>query len=323
MGAQQKNKLDSLRRKAYESTLKQGQKPDFPLDLKLAATLSIYTEGAPRVSRIVDGHILAKPDSMSWEAWKDMPHVALANLRTLDREGKVVFRPEPELQIAPEAVQKFVGTYGGFCEAYRLGASPADYVDSPIDQPIENVARRQDCLRRAWLDMSPIPQPLMPRLDDSEDSFRDKKTWDIHQVEASFDSLVEGLRGMQDDSGFLATFYPERKIPFTVTSTDLWTLIRCLYLLDSGAGKIGYCENPGCPTPYFVKRRRTQKLCELGPCTDWAHRRDALKYWNQTGEGRRRALKSRTFRQRKRNKARSPKRRTSRKPNRLLKNRVE
>lgn len=77
-----------------------------------------------------------------------------------------------------------------------------------------------------------------------------------------------------------------------LTAKDLWTLILFLYLRDFVAGKIGLCENPECPAPYFVKRRRTQKFCEAGACTDYAHRQYALKWWNTDGKSRRDAKKA-------------------------------
>jgi hypothetical protein len=47
--------------------------------------------------------------------------------------------------------------------------------------------------------------------------------------------------------------------------SDLWTLIRLLFLRDYGAKKISVCANPDCPAPYFLQTRKGQKFC-THPC---------------------------------------------------------
>jgi|SRR5215472_15027453 len=51
--------------------------------------------------------------------------------------------------------------------------------------------------------------------------------------------------------------------------------------------RFGHCQNPGCPTPYFLSKRASQKYCERGECTAYAQRQYALKWWNQEGRKRR------------------------------------
>jgi hypothetical protein len=65
---------------------------------------------------------------------------------------------------------------------------------------------------------------------------------------------------------------------------SLWRFI-CLLFLDSNPG---FCANPDCPAPYFLKHRKTQKFCDLGPCTEYAQRRYALKWWHENRAQRRR-----------------------------------
>ena len=67
----------------------------------------------------------------------------------------------------------------------------------------------------------------------------------------------------------------------------LWTFICFSFLLDFTAGKLGICENPDCPAPYFKKKRKTQKYCEAGPCVAFAQRQYALHWWNTKGKKRR------------------------------------
>lgn len=62
---------------------------------------------------------------------------------------------------------------------------------------------------------------------------------------------------------------------------DVWSLICLLFVRDSVAGKTAICANPDCLAPYFLKNRRTQKICDTGPCKAWATRGYALKWWHE------------------------------------------
>lgn len=58
-------------------------------------------------------------------------------------------------------------------------------------------------------------------------------------------------------------------------------LILMLFLRDQGEGKTAICANPDCPAPYFLKSRKTQKICEAGECVAWAQRNYSLKWWRE------------------------------------------
>lgn len=62
---------------------------------------------------------------------------------------------------------------------------------------------------------------------------------------------------------------------------NVWTLICMLLLRDRAAGKTAICANPDCPAPYFLKSRKTQKICEAGECVAWAQRNYALNWWRK------------------------------------------
>lgn len=66
----------------------------------------------------------------------------------------------------------------------------------------------------------------------------------------------------------------------TIHAGDAWTFICILILRDHAAGKTAICANPECSAPFFVKSRKTQKICELGECVIWAQRKHALKWWH-------------------------------------------
>lgn len=52
-----------------------------------------------------------------------------------------------------------------------------------------------------------------------------------------------------------------------VEVSDLWTLVRLLFLQDKLAKRARVCGNPDCVTPYFLRRRKGQENCSL-KCTN-------------------------------------------------------
>jgi hypothetical protein len=66
-----------------------------------------------------------------------------------------------------------------------------------------------------------------------------------------------------------------------INVANAWTMICMLLLRDHAAGKTAVCANPECPAPYFLKSRKTQKICEAGDCVAWAQRNYALKWWRE------------------------------------------
>ena len=79
----------------------------------------------------------------------------------------------------------------------------------------------------------------------------------------------------------------------------LWACMCFLLLEDYLRKTLGICANPDCVAPHFIKKRKTQKYCEAGPCVDYGHRKDALRYWNTKGK------KKREIRSKRRAKGRS------------------
>jgi hypothetical protein len=66
-----------------------------------------------------------------------------------------------------------------------------------------------------------------------------------------------------------------------VKVVNAWTLICMLFVRDHAAGKTAICANPDCPARYFLKSRKTQKICEAGDCVEWAQRNYALRWWRE------------------------------------------
>jgi hypothetical protein len=59
--------------------------------------------------------------------------------------------------------------------------------------------------------------------------------------------------------------------------------------------RFAICQNPDCPTRYFLAKRSDQKYCERGECTAYAQRIYALGWWNRGGKDlRKRKIKKKT-----------------------------
>jgi len=65
------------------------------------------------------------------------------------------------------------------------------------------------------------------------------------------------------------------------TIKSVWALVCLLIVRDRAAGRTAVCANPECPAPYFLKSRKTQKICEAGECVAWAQRNYARKWWRE------------------------------------------
>src|ERR1700687_3352426 len=44
------------------------------------------------------------------------------------------------------------------------------------------------------------------------------------------------------------------------------------------------CGNPECPSPYFLKARKTQRFCDRPACSAYGQREHKRKWWSEHGE---------------------------------------
>jgi len=223
---------------------------------------------APGKTRIDDGHIFGSHGSrtINENAWKEAPHVALANLPTYDEQGKRITRPVPGLRLDPQLAQQFVRTYGGFRDAYQDGGI--------FDQGIAQMAKNQETLRREWL-FAPPRMSDVDRVAHAQEALR----WDNRG-----DHFGVWVFGPNPLGTYGHTRGPTEIL---LTTDDMWKFIRYFFLRDCSARKTGVCGNPDCPAPYYLKGRSSQKYCDLSPCMEYAHRQHALKWWRETGQKRR------------------------------------
>ena len=99
------------------------------------------------------------------------------------------------------------------------------------------------------------------------------------------DSLRAAWQG--DDAACEELFYDykqnrhmtEKGLAFFVD--DVWSIVAILFLRDHRAKRTAMCANPNCPNPYFIRKRRTQKYCEAGPCVAEALKTQKREWWRR------------------------------------------
>jgi hypothetical protein len=68
-----------------------------------------------------------------------------------------------------------------------------------------------------------------------------------------------------------------------LSTKSLSTFSDFLFLRDMAAEKLGVCRNPRCLTPYFIKRRETQKFCDSQACAAFAAKTYSKRWWDSRG----------------------------------------
>ncbi|MGB2676915.1 MAG: hypothetical protein WAN12_07530 [Candidatus Acidiferrum sp.] len=265
--------------------------------------VAVYPLFAPQNTTIDNGNIVGSYRllEINLNDWKDMPHVALANILTYDEQGIPTTKPEPGLRIDPKSVERFVRTYGGFRDAYGGNLEDGYYAGGTFEQEIAEVAQRQESLRRAWsfrtgiprIIPSQVPDLLKKALYEEYGELLDRNGAMTPEASATIDlAHVEDEIGWKrfdlEESHFSVKLFPgERYDEIALTTDDLWKFISYLFLRDFLAGKIGVCGNPDCPAPYYLKSRSDQKFCQSGKgeCTAYAQRQYALKWWHEKKQG--------------------------------------
>jgi hypothetical protein len=236
--------------------------------------------------------------------WRQLPHFALANLPTYDAQGVMNMNPPPSdfdanltedgvarevelTQLNGDAAAKFVKTYGVLHEKDAIHIRKGHRIDQDLELDGVPLVERADVKDIAIT----ADDYAIFRLKVSDLAFVQRLlrlAW-IKNTAAIDIYLKEEIHNGFKVAGFDITpgFAHRRKGSVGVSTEDLWTFICFLTVLDYARGRTGYCENPDCLAPYYLKKRRTQKICESGPCTAWAQRQYALNWWNKEGKKRR------------------------------------
>lgn len=203
----------------------------------------------PENVRLVDHSVTAtiSEEPLDTSIWHDPPHVALANLITYDTNTKINMKPKPGLTPDGAAAVKFVKQYGF---PGRTPTTKFDLSDTSTKISLAEIAKIQHRLRTAWRGISV-----------SGEALRATKT-----VPRSF-SIRYAANGELE-----------------ISTSELRNLMEVLFVIDYNAKKLGVCKNPDCQSPYFVKNRSTQVVCQQGPCTEYLQRGYALNWWNTEGK---------------------------------------
>jgi hypothetical protein len=48
--------------------------------------------------------------------------------------------------------------------------------------------------------------------------------------------------------------------------------------------KMAVCQNPGCPQPYFLRSRKTQRFCDRPACSTYGQREHKKNWWKEHGK---------------------------------------
>ncbi len=189
--------------------------------------------------------------------WKTPPHRDFANLplapaSTFDKDGTL---------IDPQAMLSFVKRYGFL----RKKCSEGWY--SQREQRF--IQPTSELMEYAKSDSS-----VISNLVESNPHGFLRYAWRSNDKVA-----LEELR-KQAASGMTANISADSG-EIIVTTKDVWSLVCLLFWRDYSLGKTAICANPDCPAPYFLRKRKTQKICEAGDCVSWAQRKYALKWWHE------------------------------------------
>ena len=242
-----------------------------------------YHGWIPETTKCFDDYIritvlLGQPRRLT--SWKVPPHVRLANMRTFDAQGNITMQPETGLKADPQEVESFVQRYGilrGEISPEDMRVEDSDLIAAGVyDDDEKWFAYFNTAEGRARLGQVPlIFREGFPKFGEAQRLLR--AAW-------SADVIARAEISVQLGEFKLEPFDSEG---IAVGTSSLWSFTCFLLMYDYRAGRIGICANPECPAPYFLKKRSTQKVCELGPCSEWAQRQYALKWWNKEGRKRR------------------------------------
>jgi hypothetical protein len=121
-------------------------------------------------------------------------------------------------------------------------------------------------------------------------TFRDilRKAW---KTDSDADlTAVDGISRLAQGSAWWSSAI-EKHIELIVDNP--FGVLCVLFLRDYAAKRLGICANPDCQTPYFVKSRKTQKVCSAPACKVYSYQTSTLNWWNREGKFRQISRKKR------------------------------
>jgi hypothetical protein len=187
-----------------------------------------YTGRAVETAEVRDDHIEGAlfDELVAAAGWKKPPHEALVNLE-LDKKTDL---------------EAFVRTYG-ILHAHWV---------TEIEATEARAKWRKTRAGRSRFHLFPLFHGLLSDLATAQDLLRRAWKGEARGIVAIEKEIEEGFE--------VGTFKLRYGSPVLKTD-DLWKYSCFLFLLSSAAGGSKICERDGCPTPYFIQRRRGQKFC--------------------------------------------------------------
>lgn len=196
--------------------------------------------------------VIAGGETLNVFGVKHPPHVALANL--LDDE---------------KAALKFVESYGPLFaskEYLRKNGEARDLLPLSSNESVRELLKEHPSADFYHYGVSNLWQQRAIL----------RKAWEGDRA------AIESIR--QHASANISSQWKFQRGQIDITAPDAWTVVCILFLIDHESGNTVKCENPDCPASYFVRKRRTQKFCESGPCVAYGQRLRANRWWKQHGE---------------------------------------
>ena len=170
--------------------------------------------------------------------WRDLPHVFFANL-SLNTDTVRMFEDAfgpicgSGYSVAPQKRFRIIKGAGG---GISLKAEKSNAIVH--GSALAEAKIRQHMLRRAW-----------------------------EGDEAHLKMLWSGARSLVEYDPVLMVAAFDREA-IHLSTQDMWSFIRLAFQIDCLRGLTGVCENPECPAPYFIaKRKNRKKYCSL-KCTN-------------------------------------------------------
>jgi len=226
-----------------------------------------------------DGEIAGRLSAEETDlAGKEPPHVRLVNLPTFDAGNDMILTPQQGLRVDSKAVETFLKKYGPlYLGATELAADQDAAVNAYLKKGgSSSPSAWFEHEVPGWLETEVPPKWEQPPLDKLEPPPDLEYPQNIFRLKLSefacaqhllrrawtgegsaVHNVGEEIRGLN-----VRRFDPRKGM--VLGTASLWRFICLLFLLDHLEGKAGFCPNPDCLAPYFVRRRKGQQYCSHG-----------------------------------------------------------
>jgi hypothetical protein len=207
--------------------------------------------------------------------WRDYPHRRFVNLpvQPIPESGEEI--------IDPKAMLAFVRQYGPLDHLVPNEEDKEWTAFLEREGYLEFLKEKEDCLM--LIESAPSVETISKEVSGySSEQIRNLANTQSFLKYAWSSEDERALVALDDYlSGGLPIHFEFDLGQLTIYVGSVQRLILMLFLRDQANGKTAICANPDCPAPFFLRSRKTQKICEAGGCVAWAQRNYALKWWRE------------------------------------------